>query len=230
MKIVNLNQYDEILAVFESSFPIAILEFSSVYGLISPNSIIGAESIDFVKKRLSNKVYGSLFTNDPSLNELIENNYIKLINDLTKENIKLFVRFPIQSQIKIDKIVSKDQSHQTLLEHPKITSAFEQILIQYKTRNNKSDFFEKNYQSPIISSLNISGAQTGAITNDSEALDFGVKQGIPLFIKTGLLTPPYGSYPIYSVNFETHSFSCHRNGPNSQDIEQLLSSRLAHSE
>ena len=135
MKIVNLNQYDEILAVFESSFPIAILEFSSVYGLISPNSIIGAESIDFVKKRLSNKVYGSLFTNDPSLNELIENNYIKLINDLTKENIKLFVRFPIQSQIKIDKIVSKDQSHQTLLEHPKITSAFEQILIQYKTRN-----------------------------------------------------------------------------------------------
>lgn len=230
MKIVNLNQHDDILDVFESSFPIAILEFSSVFGLISPNSIVGAESIDFVKKRLPNKVYGSLFTNDRSLNGLIENNYIKLMNDLAKENKKLFVRFPIQSPIKIDKIVSKDQSHQTLLEHPKITSTFEQIIIQYKTRNTQSDFFEENYQSPIISSLNISGAKTGAITNDSEALDFGVKHGIPLFIKTGLLTPPYGSYPIYSVNFETPSFSRHRTGPNSKEIEELLSSKLAHSE
>ena len=70
--------------------------------------------------------------------------------------------------------------HQTLIESQMLKTAIELIENEYIKTTNVSEFFNSNFQSPLISSLNISGSLEGTITDKINALNFGVRENITL--------------------------------------------------
>lgn len=73
---------DEITELFKSNFPVAIFEFSGVYGLLAANSEIGVNAINQVKNRLPNKYYSSIIGNSNILNHAVNKDIA-----LNQENI-----------------------------------------------------------------------------------------------------------------------------------------------
>ena len=102
--------------------------------------------------------------------------------------------------MKLPNLTCHNQTHQVLIEYGKLKNAIEFIEKEYIKSVKTSDFFTTNFQSPIISSLNISGDIHGAITDKKSALDFGSKEKIPLFIHSDCLTIASKSYPIFSYS------------------------------
>jgi len=111
--------------------------------------------------------------------------------------------------------------HQILIESEKLKTVIESIETEYIKKIKVSDFFTSNFQSPIISSLNISGSLEGAITHNIDALNFGARKNIPLFIHSDYITQAVGSYPIFSFNKDC-SLRMERRGINDEKILSKL--------
>lgn len=203
MKEINIKDFNvlqEIEALFTSDFPVAILEFPKVYGLIAPHSIRGAKAIDKVKQRLQGKYYSSFLGQGEPFQQMIPEELMKLYQYIITNVSGAFFRFPITTTIRRPNITSYNQTHQYLIENGEIREFIELIELQMQSIHTQSEIYEYNFQAPIISSLNTSGSISGAIVNREIALMFGMNHQVPLFIHTGLICEPLGSYPIFSVS------------------------------
>ena len=195
------NLIDSIIEIFHSEFPVVILEFKYVYGLMAANNIKGVEAIDKVKRRLPNKYYGSFLGMNDSFREIIHPNFNSIFDKLLNAAEGAFLRLPVH-HIKTSNQTCHNNMHQILIESKRLKSVIEVIETEYIKKIKKSDFFTSNFQSPLISSLNISGSSEGTITDQIQAIDFGVREQIPLFIHSDCMIQAHGSYPIFSYNKE----------------------------
>jgi hypothetical protein len=214
------NLIARILEIFHSDFPIVILEFKYVYGLMVPNNIKGLEAINKVKKRLPNKFYGSFLGDHDSFRQIIHPDFVSLFDKVLNAAEGSFLRLPIHN-IKNPNQTCWNNMHQTLIESKKLKTEIELLEIEYKKEIKTSDFFMSNFQSPLISSLNVSGSSDGAITDKRDALSFGVINNIPLFIHAEYITQMPGSYPIFSFN-KDGSFRIERHGVDDEKIRSNI--------
>lgn len=214
------NLVYKILEIYHSDFPVVILEFKYVYGLMAPNNIKGVEALNKVKRRLPNKYYGSFLGDLDSFRKIIHPDFVPLFNKVLNAAEGAFLRLPIHN-IKTPNQTCWNNMHQTLIESKKLKTAIELLEIEYKKEIKTSDFFTSNFQSPLISSLNTSGSIEGAITDKEEALSFGVRNNIPLFIHTEHITQTPGSYPIFSFN-KDGSFKIARRGVDDENIRNNI--------
>ena len=228
MKIIeleNVNSVEEVVAQLSSDNPIAILEFPRVYGLIAANSLKGVQAINTVKKRLPNKFYGSMLGDYINFSKVIPNNLFQILVRLVNNIDGALLRFPVDCTILKDNLVTHNGTHQVLVENHALTEIMAKVDLGLQNILKKSDFFSVNFQAPIISSLNTSGHHKGSITNEKHAIKFGIENQVPLFIKTNLIAPPFGSYPIFNIN-RSNQITCLREGPNAEIIEQQLNSAI----
>jgi hypothetical protein len=202
INIQDLNALHEIEAVFTSDFPVAILEFPKVYGLIAPHSVKGAQAIDQVKQRLPGKYYSSFLGQSQSFQQMIPDDLVELYQYINTNISGAFFRIPVTTNIKRPNITSCNQTHQYLIESGEIRKFIELIERQMQSIHKHSEIYDHNFQAPIISSLNTSGSISGAIVDREIALKFGINHKVPLFIHTGLICEPLGSYPIFSISKE----------------------------
>jgi hypothetical protein len=210
----------EVIRIFESDNPVVILEFPNVFGLMAPHSLKGVNCLDAVKERLPNKCYGSFMGDHQLFRKLIPEKQ-QITYDFLLQNVRgAFIRFPLNIQVK-NPGVTHENTHQILLENTLLSDFMSRIEEGMRLINTVSDFYDYNYQSPIISSLNISGSPNGAITNLNEAIEFGIAKDIPLLVRTNMLSEPLGSYPIFSFN-HSNEVNCERNGINKNEIQKVL--------
>ena len=202
MKEIHLydkNLIDRIIEIFHSDFPVVILEFKHVYGLMAANNSKGVEAINKIKRRLPNKYYSSFLGINDSFREIIHPDFVSIFDQVVNAAEGAFLRFPVHN-MKRQNLTCHNNMHQTLIESKMLKTAIELIETEYIKTAKVSEFFNSNFQSPLISSLNISGSLEGAITDKIDALNFGVRENIPLFIHSDYITQTAGSYPIFSYN------------------------------
>ena len=218
--INDLNLIDRIIEIFHSDFPVVILEFKYVYGLMAANNIKGVEALNKIKRRLPNKYYGSFLGINDSYREIIHPDFTSTFDKVVNAAEGAFLRFPVHN-IRMSNQTCHNNMHQILIESEKLKTVIESIETEYKKIKKVSDFFTSNFQSPIISSLNISGSLEGAITHNIDALNFGARKNIPLFIHSDYITQAVGSYPIFSFNKDC-SLRMERRGINDEKILSKL--------
>jgi hypothetical protein len=227
MRHINLTDHDaiaQITHVFQSDFPVVILEFPNVFGLMAPHSLKGARCLDKIKDRLPNKCYGSFLGDANLFRNLLTDNQLETFDFLKKDIIGTFIRFPLKYPAK-NEGVTYENTHQVLLENTILNHFMMRIDLAMRQVNSCSDFYAYNYQSPIITSLNMSGSPDGAITNLEDAIQFGEARDIPLFVHTHMLSKPLGSYPIFSFN-EINELTCERDGIKKDELQQQLETFL----
>lgn len=221
MREVHINDsgiLDEILKVFTSDVPVAVLEFPKVFGLFAHHSLRGADAMNAVKQRLPYKYYSSFLGDEGLFRKMIPAALQPFFDFVVEEVHGVSLRLPLTSSIKFPDVATHRQTHQILLEKPSLRAVIRQLDKALQTIFPKSDFYNVNYQSPLVSSLNLSGAPSGSIIDKEEALSFAKKLGIPLFIHTNQLEGPLGSYPIYSINQNGEVF-CERGGLHHKEVE-----------
>jgi hypothetical protein len=201
MKQINLTDssfVENVVRIFNSDNPVIILEFTGTYGLVAPNTIKGAETMDRTKNRLDGKYYGSILGNCDAFRKLLPAHFESNLEDIIKIFEKAFVRFDVACKSSNNKVV-KDNRHQVLIENPNFRKQIEKVELMMMDQHQNSDFFVENYQGLLCTSANISGHSDGAITNLEQALVFGKARGIELFVHSGLLIQNLGSYPSFYI-------------------------------
>jgi hypothetical protein len=225
MKEIHIKDIDilnEVIKVFTGKNPVAVLEFPRVYGLMAPHSLLGAQAMSQVKNRLPQKYYGSFMGNDGAFRKMVPKALHFFLELLTPELGGASFRFPIQSSIHYHDVTTYKGTHQVLIvPNEEIKNKLYNLDNELEKIFPQSDFYDVNYQSPLVTSLNVSGANEGAIVKKKEALDFAFKMNIPLFIHTDYLDDHVGSYPIFSIDHKG-VVTCERFGLGYQDIERAL--------
>jgi hypothetical protein len=203
MREVHINDseaLDEVLKVFTSDVPVAVLEFPKVFGLFAPHSLSGAHALSRVKRRLPHKFYSSFLGDEATFRSMIPGRLHQFFDWLVREITGASFRLPLTTVIKHPDIATHKASHQFLLEKQSMRTFFYQLDKALQKIFPESDFYDANYQSPLVSSLNLSGAPSGSIIDKEEALSFAKKANVPLFIHTdNLEAGDLGSYPIFSI-------------------------------
>jgi hypothetical protein len=224
MREVHINDsgiLDEILKVFTSDVPVAVLEFPKVFGLLAPHSLAGAGAMSGVKRRLPDKFYSSFLGDEAMFRQMIPSSLQQFFDFLVSELKGASFRFPLTSAIKEPNVATHKGTHQVLVEKQSIRTFIYQLDKALQSVFLESDFYEVNYQSPLVSSLNLSGALSGSIIDKEEALSFARKARIPLFIHTDYLEQPLGSYPIFTISAQG-TISCVREGLHHHAIENRI--------
>lgn len=217
------NFVDDLVATFLSNFPIALFEFSGIYGLIAVNSIMGCKALNHTKNRLPNKFYGSFPGDDLNLTSVMKDQPKGNLSHFLTHAEGAILRFPVRGK-NIPNEVICNGAHQFLVETEEVRLKIKNLEEKLLKTFPVSDFFEHNYQAPLCTSANESGDANGGILQLKDALDFGKKKNIPLFIHTGLRKELSGSYPVISV--EKESVELVRSGPRGEEILEKLQRNL----
>jgi len=220
MKIVHFSKDPDINAVVDALCQGAIVvDLNHVFAVVALPNERGAESLSVVKNRKPGKCYGSLITDvHPFLNNSI-------LDPETKSRLthcmvhgildNAFVRMPWGNSE--NPHLTLNGTHQGLKTTEPILSfcrLIEQHLIQHG-----DGFMMENL---ICSSANISGDPRGSITERIDAIQFGEKRGVSLFVEFDFPKTDVepGSFPIFS--FQNMSFSVARTGPRCNEIQSQL--------
>lgn len=224
MKRTNLRDpelYTFVMEVLNSDFPVFIIEFPNVYGLMAANSIKGVNAMNKVKSRLPNKYYSTFLGDSSSFRKLMHPELAQIYDCINDTINGAFFRFPLKEKTKRSNYVDFNGCHQFLIEDGALRAFVTKIERLQLAECSTSDFFSTNYQAPIISSLNKSGSKAGVITSEKEAVEFGIKNFVPLFIENDYGKNKGSSYPIFSVNI-SGKFLLERDGPSASHISYSL--------
>ena len=205
--------------VMESDFPVFILELRGVYGLVAPHSAQGVNALNRAKERKPGKYYGSLAGNLEPLMTITPPNSIVRKPAVIPMLEGCFIRFKTDAPGLNE--TRCQGTHQVLIEHESIR-ALALILENATTQTNSKQAI---IPYPLCTSANMSGDPNGSITNESEALTFGVKRHIPLFIHTGMKGNDLGSYPIIE-ELADGRLRIVRQGPNGEETLRNLQSLI----
>ncbi len=223
MKEINLTDNDFVertLEIFNSDNPVIILEFTGTYGLVSPNTLKGANALDKTKTRLEGKYYGSVLGNCEALRKILPKHIESNLQDIISIFERAFIRFDVDAKNPNSK-VTKDSRHQVLIEKAAFRKQIEQVELLLMQAQGSSDFFTSNYQGLLCTSANISGDPKGAITNFEKVIEFGKSKKIELFVQSGILIKDIGSYPSFYIGKD--NISIERKGY--RDVEILAEAK-----
>ena len=129
MKEIHLydqNLIDRIIGIFHSDFPVVILEFKHVYGLMAANNSKGVEAINKIKRRLPKKYYSSFLGINDSFREIIHPDFVSIFDQVVNAAEGAFLRFPIHN-MKRQNLTCHNNMHQTLIESKMLKTAIELI-------------------------------------------------------------------------------------------------------
>ncbi len=196
IKLTDSNFADSVYNVLCSENPVFILEFTGTFGLVAPNSILGAKALDQAKNRLNGKYYGSVFGNLEMFKKILPSHLKSNTEKILSIFKRAFIRFDTNCKSPTSK-VSKDGRHQVLIENLSLRNNIEKVEKLLTNRYSTSDFFIENYQGLLCTSANISGDANGAITNVDQALKFANDRGVQLFVHTDMIILDIGSYPSF---------------------------------
>lgn len=219
---------DRLTEIFNSSYPVALIQLPPVFGLVAPPSKIGIQALHYTKARLDGKLYGTLigdYTNFLSL--AVE----ETIPDFLKveDNIRFlddsFLRIQITDKDFTSPLVSKGTHQGLLLADGPYRNAFKIIEQLLADKVEPSLYNGKLYSAPLCTSANISGDVRGSITDYERALEFMIDRNIPLMISGKKeAAASKGSYPIFSFN--GNQVKVERKGPGMERMIKALPANL----
>ncbi len=220
MKQTNIQHPESIglaVDVFESSFPIIMIELRSVYGLIAPNTPVGILALNECKQRKPGKHYGSITGNAEDLARLAQ------IPPIPYSELEGFIlRLPVREDSHPS--VSKQNTHQVLFDVPVVRNFITSLEHASNAKPLSLNFCHSGYAGPLCTSANMSGDISGSITLEEDAIHFGRERAIPLLLQTGIKGTKRGSYPIFSFNGT--QFAEERNGPDAAFLLEKLNRLL----
>ncbi len=223
MKEINLTDPDfaeSVVNIFNSDNPVIILEFTGNYGLVAPNTLLGAIALDNSKARLDGKYYGSILGYCEAFRKILQSHIESNLQDIISIFERAFIRFDVDCKNPNSKVV-KDCRHQVLIENATFRKQIELVELEMMKIHESSDFFVENYQGLLCTSANISGDPNGAITEIDRVIEFGQSKGIELIVHSGLMKEKLGSYPSFYIGKD--KISIERKGH--RDTEILAEAR-----
>jgi len=231
MKEVSIQDSDVLSACIEAFriFPVVMVQFPEVFGLMAMPNMEGVEGLNRVKSRLPEKLYGSVIGDLGKFLNMITDaglpGYLNSEADFHKLN-KSIVRIRIEDSARSTS-VCLNGTHQALLLHEgPVRDLFRKLELAFESISDHSLFLGHAYSAPLCTSANISGHPDGSITSLDTAREFGEKHGIPLLLRCSQqnTATEKGSYPVLSL--EKSSIIIERNGPGLADLISRFESGL----
>lgn len=219
---------ERLVEIFNSSYPVALIQLPPVFGLVAPPSKIGIQALHYTKARLDGKLYGTLIGD--------YSNFLGLADEATvpdflkmEKNIRFlddsFLRIQITDAEFTSPLVSKGTHQGLLLADGPYRDAFKLIEQILTDKAEPSLYNGKLYAAPLCTSANISGDVRGSITDYERALEFMIDRNIPLMISgKNEVAASKGSYPIFS--FIGNRVKVERKGPGMERMLKALPESL----
>ena len=209
---------DRIIEIFNSAFPVVLIQLPPVFGLMAPPNKIGIQVLHYTKARLDGKLYGTLIGDYTRFHGLaVEGStpdFLKVEDDIRFLNDS-FLRIQITDPGFNSPLVSKGMHQGLLLSDGPYRDAFKVIEHTLAEKADPALYNGKLYSAPLCTSANISGDVRGSITDYERALEFMVDRNIPLMISgKNEVAASKGSYPIFSFN--GNRVKVERKGPGTQ--------------
>jgi tRNA A37 threonylcarbamoyladenosine synthetase subunit TsaC/SUA5/YrdC len=222
MKEIDILETDALEACLQAyqSFPVVMIQFPEVFGLMAIPNQDGVNGLNRVKSRMPEKYYGSVIgdtskflgmgldTENPTyLNS--ESDFLKLEGSIIR--------------IRVDKaekssFACMNGTHQGLLFKESPTrELFRKLEIAFESSADPTLFLGHYYSAPLCTSANLSGHPDGSITSLETARIFGEKMGIPLLLRASdYIATEKGSYPVLAL--EKSRIVVERKGPGLEEI------------
>lgn len=218
----------ESIRVFESSFPVILIELPSVFALIAPPTSKGVEALHHAKQRLDGKFYGTAIG---SFDKFIKVAKADCMPDAFKQEKTdlhylegAFIRL-VFSDVSISTPAISCGTHQgLLLPSGHLRDFFIRMEDFIMDRYDNTVFNGLPYHALLCTSANISGDPEGSIIELEKARAFARERNIALFLRMESSTQKGGSFPIFS--FMHNYCKLVRNGPNASRIIQSLPSSI----
>lgn len=221
MKVIFFDAQKDVDRVYQQfSSGAVLMDLGNVFALIGLPTVEGVSYLNEAKKRLSGKSYGSMVGSslDFVSSSKLDNSSKELLNSNLKDLGGCFLRLPWKSGNETELMMNG--THQGLIMDEPYRSFC--LLMEERMKEDKTLNFFSEFRWLICSSANISGAISGSITKENEALKFGIDRDIGLLVKfkNKNITGDKGSFPIYSI--DNGSFKMERTGPNADEIRKRL--------
>ena len=204
-----------------ASFPVVMIQFPEVFGLMAMPNREGVAGLNRVKSRLPNKLYGSVIGDlDKFMAMHTESGRTDYFNDeadIHKLNGSI-IRIRIDESQRNSPACLNGTHQSLLLPESAIRELFRSLEQAFESNADPELFLGHAFSAPLCTSANISGHPEGSITKIDSAREFGRKMGIPLLIRfsesDSLLKK--GSYPVLFL--EKDGIIIERNGPGLEEI------------
>jgi hypothetical protein len=210
------------------SFPVVMVQFPEVFGLMAIPNAEGVMGLNRVKSRLPEKYYGSVIGDATRFfrmgNSAGNQDYIPSAEAYKKlEGAIIRIRIGEEGQ---STSASRNGTHQGLiLQVGPIRNFFREIELKLAPFADSALFLGHNYSAPLCTSANESGHPDGSITDLETARLFGKERGIPLLIRSSQPgTGQMGSFPVLAL--EKSKIVVERNGPGLEEIISRFESGL----
>jgi hypothetical protein len=198
------------------SFPVVMIQFPEVFGLMAMPNREGVAGLNRIKSRLPNKLYGSVIGDlDKFMAMHTESGRTDYFNDEADIH-KLsgsIIRIRVDESQRSSPVCLNGTHQSLLLQEGTFRELFRSLEQAFESYANPELFLGHAFSAPICTSANISGHPEGSITEIESARNFGRNMGIPLLIRSSESdsVQKKGSYPVLSL--EKNSIIIERNGP-----------------
>jgi hypothetical protein len=222
MKEIEIQEIDALQACLQAyqSFPVVMIQFPEVFGLMAMPNKEGVDGLNRVKSRLPEKYYGSVIGNTHKFLGLgIDSGNLAYLNS-EEDILKLegsIIRIRVDKDEK-SSFACLNGTHQGLLFKESPTrELFKKLEIAFETSADPTLFLGHSYSAPLCTSANLSGHPDGSITNLENARIFGKKMGISLLLRASdYIATEKGSYPVLAL--EKSRILVERKGPGLDEI------------
>lgn len=196
-------------------FPVVMIQFPEVFGLMALPNQDGINGLNRVKNRLPGKLYGTIIGDLHRFISMGTTSGFPEYASTEDEYQKLegaILRIKVGDESKNTSTISNGTHQSLLLPGGLIRSFFQQLEKEFFPLADSGLFLGHPFSAPLCTSANMSGHPDGSITNIEIAREFGKKNGVPLLIRSEEgLTSSKGSYPILSL--EKSKIWIERKGP-----------------
>jgi tRNA A37 threonylcarbamoyladenosine synthetase subunit TsaC/SUA5/YrdC len=214
----------EAISVFESLFPVILIELPSVYALIAPPTSKGVEALHQAKQRIGGKFYGTAIGSLDLFMQAAKTDSLPDAFKNEKRNLDYlegaFIRLVFTDESISTPVIASGTHQALLLPSGSLRDFFTAMEAYGKDCTDNMIFPDLSYTALLCTSANISGHPEGSITEFDKARSFALDRNISLFIRMGESTPKGGSFPIFS--FRNNQCKLARNGPGASRIIQSL--------
>jgi hypothetical protein len=222
MKEIEVQEIDALDACLQAyqSFPVVMVQFPEVFGLMAMPNKDGVDGLNRVKSRLPEKLYGSVIGDTFKFLRMgVDTGSLAYLNsevDILKLEGSI-IRIRVDEAEK-SSFTCLNGTHQGLLFRESPTrELFRKLETAFESSADTTLFLGHSYSAPLCTSANLSGHPDGSITSLETARIFGEKMGIPLLLRASdYIASEKGSYPVLAL--EKSRIVVERKGPGLEEI------------
>jgi tRNA A37 threonylcarbamoyladenosine synthetase subunit TsaC/SUA5/YrdC len=226
--ISNHDTISASLNVFESSYPVILIELPSVFALIAPPTSKGVAALHRAKQRQNGKFYGTAIGCFENFLQSANAAYLPDAFKSTNADLSYlegsFIRLIVTDESISTPAIAGGTHQALLLPSGSLRDYLTQMEFFLNGCRDVSVFPGLSYYALLCTSANLSGDPEGSITDLQKARAFAVARNISLFLRMEEPTIKGGSFPVFS--FRKNSCSLQRVGPGATKIIQSLPSSI----